>query len=255
MSRISSQMSGSSSTTKIPLATSVSLFPVLALGDFIELSCVIGRYRHREPLLQLFSQYLEINRFRNASVTTGRKNALLFSHHRVRRHSDHRNMGQRGMLANPPRNRQPVLISELNIKQHRVGRLFLDCCRSLRQIRSGHYLVAFRFQPVAKQFAVKLVILNDQNTVRHNFTAGAFFSTRCNCSLSCCCHDCCLWNSDSACFLRYCSSSTFRSLLVNTNTGRSAVRGFVRHSANSSNPLTFGSIKSRMTNSGKPAAI
>src|SRR6267154_383662 len=111
--------------------------------------------------------------------------------------------------------------------------------------------VALHFEPVAEEFAVELVVFHDEDTV---FQASARIwevTTRSSCLINGSRQEFCFRKSDSAWAWMYFSSSLVKSLLVRTNTGRSAVRRLPRHSASNSKPLILGNTKSRITSSGR----
>jgi hypothetical protein len=87
--------------------------------------------------------------------------------------------------------------------------------------------VAFHFEPVTEQLAVELVVFDDEDAVFQVFSKDGEVTTRSNCLINCSHQEFCFRKSDSACARTYFPSSLVRSLLVRTNTGRSAVRGLL----------------------------
>src|SRR6266850_1679733 len=85
--------------------------------------------------------------------------------------------------------------------------------------------------------AVEMVVFHDEDPVFQASSRIWEVTTRSNCFINGSRQECCFRKSDSACARTYFSSSFVRSLLVRTNTGRSAVRGLLRHSASNSKPL------------------
>src|SRR5580658_615910 len=131
-----------------------------------------------------------------------------------------------------------------------MGRFGFEHGKALFQIHGGQHFEAFGFQPVAQQFAIGLVVLDDQNSMLHTFSASTGATVRCNCLTNDCCQDSCFWRSAPVFVLMYSLSRGFNSLLVSTKTGKSFVRESARHSASSWKPFTSGRTKSRITSSG-----
>src|SRR6266481_8223996 len=121
-------------------------------------------------------------------------------------------------------------------------------------IRSCSATNACAVKPITKQFAVELIVFDDEDAMFQAFSKDGEVTTRSNCLINGSRHAFCFRKRDSACARRYLSSSLVRSLLVSTNTERSAVRGLERHSASNSKPLILGSTKSRITSSGRDCA-
>src|ERR1700720_4035459 len=88
--------------------------------------------------------------------------------------------------------------------------------------------------------AVELIVFDDEDAMFQAFSKDGEVTTRSNCLINGSRHAFCFRKSDSACARRYLSSSFVRSLLVSTNTERSAVRALERHSASNSKPLILG---------------
>src|SRR6202521_4527158 len=105
---------------------------------------------------------------------------LLLGKHRVSRNSYNPDMSQGGLATNPRGNRQSILVSQLNIQKDCIRWHFLDCVKRLLQIRRRDHLIAFSFEPVAKQLTAEFVVFNNQNTSFHDLTTGAFLSARCS---------------------------------------------------------------------------
>src|SRR5207245_10200712 len=99
----------------------------------------------------------------------------------------------------------------------------------------------FHLEPVTEQFAVKLIVFDDQDAMFQAFSKDGDVTTRSNCLINGSRQEFCFRKSDSACAWMYFSSSLVKSLLVSTNTGRSAVRGLPPHSACSSSARIVGS--------------
>src|SRR5258706_16452113 len=104
---------------------------------------------------------------------------------------------------------------------------------------------------VAEELAVELVVFRNEDTVFQASSRIWEVTTRSSCLINGSRQEFCFRKSDSACAWMYFSSSLVRSLLVSTNTERSAVRGLERHSASNSKPLILGRTKSRITSSGR----
>src|SRR5882762_5097632 len=111
--------------------------------------------------------------------------------------------------------------------------------------------VAFHFEPVAEELTVQLIVFDNKDATFHALSNDGEVTTRSNCLINGSRQEFCFRKSDSACAWTYFSSSFVRSLLVNTNTERSAVRGLERHSASNSKPLILGRTKSRIISSGR----
>src|SRR5260370_1434791 len=102
------------------------------------------------------------------------------------------------------------------------------------QVCASTDFVAFRFEPVTEQLAVELIVFDDEDAMFQAFSKAGEVTTRSSCLINGSRHAFCFRKSDSACARMYFSSSLVRSLLVSTNTERSAVRGLERHSASNS---------------------
>jgi hypothetical protein len=73
-----------------------------------------------------------------------------------------------------------------------VERLILDGREGLLQILSGQGFEAFRFQPVAKKFAIWLIVLDHQNATLHDFSVSTGGTALCNCLIKASCQSSCL---------------------------------------------------------------
>src|SRR6266849_8106962 len=219
-----------------------------------QLGCGVGLPRRIQPAFQLFAEQFEIHRFGDAGVTTCLQKTLVFCHQGVRRHRDNRDTTQFWLLPHPRGQGQTILVTKLDIEQHCVGLFVLERTKRGPEILDADHFMAFRFQPVTEQFAIQRVVFHDEDAMLHACSGMPGGITRSSCLTSASCHGCCLSSNDSVCARRYVCSSRLKSLLVRTNTGRSAVRGLARHSPSNSKPLTSGSSKSRITSSGKEAA-
>src|SRR5260370_7171539 len=83
--------------------------------------------------------------------------------------------------------------------------------------------VAFHFEPVTEQLAVELIVFDDEDAMFQAFSKAGEVTTRSSCLINGSPHPFCFRKSDSAFAPMSFSSSFVRSLLVSTNTERSAV--------------------------------
>jgi len=60
-----------------------------------------------EPAFQLFAKDFEINWLRDACITAGFEEALLFGDHGVRRHRDYRDSAKSGLFSHPRSKERP----------------------------------------------------------------------------------------------------------------------------------------------------
>ena len=124
-----------------------------------------------EPAFQLFAKDFEINWLRDACITAGFEEALLFGDHGVRRHRDYRDSAKSGLFSHPRSQGKAVLIAELNIQQDGIWPAILEGAYRGGQILNTADFVPFDFEPVAKQFAIQRIVFNHQDVVLHSFTA------------------------------------------------------------------------------------
>src|SRR2546425_2811662 len=213
--------------------------------------------RHRgilQPVIQLFSKLFKIDWFREARSTTRLQNPFLFRHQSVCGHGNHGDLTRLRFLAHPGKEVEAAVFTEIDIKQDDIGKPFRKNLVTGIQVCRRPNFIAFHFEPIAEQLAVELIVFDDEDTMFQAFSKAGEVTTRSSCLINGSRHAFCFRKSDSACAWMYFSSSLVRSLLVSTNTERSAVRGLERHSASNSKPLILGRTKSRMTSSGRACA-
>src|SRR5216684_7814406 len=170
------------------------------------------------------------------------------------RHGNHGDLAHVRFLAHPCDEVKAVFSTEIDIEQNRVGKPLRKSLVTGVQVCCGPDFVAFHFEPVTKQLPVELIVFDNEDAMFQAFSKDGEVTTRSNCFINGSRQEFCFRKSDSACAWMYFSSSLVRSLLVSTNTERSAVRGLERHSASNSKPLILGRTKSRMTSSGRDCA-
>jgi len=130
-------------------------------------SVVSVRGSGAEPLRQLSTQQLEINRFGHASVAARLHNALLVCHHGVSGNSDDRNMTDGRIASDPSREGEAIFVPELNVEQHNVRGASLERVQSTLKISGADDVEAFGLQPVLQQFLVCEVVFNHQHKCFH----------------------------------------------------------------------------------------
>jgi hypothetical protein len=120
------------------------------------------------------------------------KKTLLFRDHGVGCHGNHRDTGESRLLPHPCSQGESVLITKLNIKQHRVGLPLLERAKDGLQIFRIQDFMAFRFQPVTQQLTIQRVVFDDEYAVLYTFSGIVRVITRCICFTSAFCQGSCL---------------------------------------------------------------
>src|ERR1700674_5064053 len=167
------------------------------------------------------------------------------------RHSNHGNFARLRFLAHPGEQVEAVVFAEIDIEQDGIRKPFRKNLVTGLQVCRGPDFVTFHFEPVTEQLAVERIVFDHEDAVFQALSKVGEVTTRSSCLINGSRQEFCFRRSDSACAWMYFSSSFVRSLLVSTNTGRSAVRELERHSASNSKPLILGRTKSRIISSGR----
>jgi hypothetical protein len=116
-----------------------------------------------KPAFQFFAKNFKINWPRDARVTAGFEETLLFGDHGVRRHRNHRDSIKSGLFSHPRSQGKTVLIAELNIQQDGMWPAILEGTYGGRQIFNTGDFVPFDFEPVAKEFSIQRIVFNHRS--------------------------------------------------------------------------------------------
>lgn len=122
----------------------------------------------------------------------------MIRYHRMRCHSNDRDILQLWLSSNPCCKGQTVFRSKLYVEQDGVRRLIPENGKSLFQALGRRHFEPFDFQPVTKQLAVGQIVFDHQYAMLQDFSVGAWGTTRCNCRIKASCHRSCLWKRAAA---------------------------------------------------------
>src|SRR6185312_8975718 len=124
--------------------------------------------RHRNSPLpdktpHRFNELANRNWFGQIRLAAAFADTLLVALHRKGRNRDHRYRAQLRIVLDPARHFETGDLRKLDIHQDQVGAQFADKIERLETIAGARSLISMRFQKVAKELHVELVVFHDQD--------------------------------------------------------------------------------------------
>src|SRR6266436_2335298 len=140
-------LAGTSSTTRMRADKESSPLPDKPSDGF-------NKFAHRDRLGQI-------------GLAAALADAFLVALHREGRDRDHRNRAQLGIILDPAGDLQSGNLRKLNIHQDEIGTKLANEIKRLETVAGTRGLIAMRFQKIAKELHIQLVVLHDQDGFCH----------------------------------------------------------------------------------------
>src|SRR6476661_9988641 len=114
-----------------------------------------------------FNEFADRDRLRQIRLAATFADPLLVALHRERRYRDHRDRAQRRIVLDPARHFEAGNLRELDIHQDEIGTQLAHEIERLETVAGARGLIAVRFQQIAKELHIELVVLHDQDGFCH----------------------------------------------------------------------------------------
>src|SRR5436309_8918913 len=114
------------------------------------------------------------------------------------RRGNHGDLARLRFLAQPGKKVEAVVLTEIDIEQDDVGKALRKGLVTAFQVWRRPDLIAFDFQPVAEQLAVKLIVFDNEDAAFHAFSKAWAVTTCPSCLINDSRQESCFRKSDSA---------------------------------------------------------
>src|SRR5437588_686274 len=114
-----------------------------------------------------FNKFADRNWLGQIGLASALANPLLVPLHRKGRHRHHRDRTQFRIVLDPARHFEAGDLRQLNIHQDQIGAHLAHEVKRLETVGGARGLIAMRFQQIAKELHIELVVLHDQDGFSH----------------------------------------------------------------------------------------
>src|SRR5216684_538181 len=113
------------------------------------------------------NKFADRDRLGQIGLAAALADAFFVALHRKGRHRDHRYRTQFGIVLDPARHLETGNLRKLDIHQDEIGTRRADEIERLEAVAGAGGLIAMRFQQIAKELHIQLVVLHDQDGFCH----------------------------------------------------------------------------------------
>src|ERR1700712_4700608 len=114
-----------------------------------------------------FNKFADRDRLGQIGLAAALADPFLVALHRERSDRDHRDRAQLRIVLDPPRHFEAGHLRKLNVHQDEIGPKLAHEIERLETVAGARGLIAMRFQQIAKELHVQLIVLHDQDGFCH----------------------------------------------------------------------------------------